>query len=162
MWASSNKVTPQDWIQLIKAVLENGLQLLWQCYQREEAKILQQQGKTKGLRIPQDQILGESLYSDPQDQALYNEHTLSLCISAALNAWDRIQELRIELNHILGLNRVRENHSDFLQRLAETVQTVVTDPEARCVVIKSLAFENANLECKRILGLLKVRSALNG
>ena len=34
----------------------------------------------------------------------------------------------------------------------------VTDPEARRVLIESLAFENANLECKT-LGPLKIRSA---
>ena len=43
---------------------------------REEAKILEQQGKkTKGLEISQDQILSGGHYSAPQDQALYNEHT---------------------------------------------------------------------------------------
>ena len=35
----------------------------------------------------------------------------------------------------------------------------MTDSEARRVLIESLAFENANLECKKILGPLKVRSA---
>ena len=35
----------------------------------------------------------------------------------------------------------------------------MTDPEGRRVLIESLAFENANLECKNILGPLKVRSA---
>lgn len=28
-----------------------------------------------------------------QSQAIYNEHVFSLCPSAALNAWDKIQEL---------------------------------------------------------------------
>lgn len=97
-WASSNKAMPQDWIQLISAVLDNGLQLLWKCYWRKEVKILEQQAKEKGLEISQDQILGKGLYSDLQDQGLYDEHTLSLCSTAALNAWIRIQELgkRIE------------------------------------------------------------------
>ena len=36
------------------------------------------------------------------------------------------------------------------------------DPEAKWVRIESLDFENANLECEKILGLLKVRSAPMG
>ena len=56
-------------------------------------EILEQQGKVKGLDISQDQILGEGLYSDPQDQALYDDHTLSLCSTAPLKAWDMIQEV---------------------------------------------------------------------
>ena len=83
---------PQDWIQLISAVLENGPQLLWICYWREEATILKQQGKAQRLEISQDQIMGNRHYSDPQDMALYNEHILSLCSTAALNGGDRIQE----------------------------------------------------------------------
>ena len=35
----------------------------------------------------------------------------------------------------------------------------MTDPEARHVLIESLAFKNVNLECKKILGPLKLRSA---
>ena len=35
---------------------------------------------------------------------------------------------------------------------------MVTDPEARHIIIKSLDYENANLECKRILGPFKSRS----
>ena len=62
------------------------------CYWREEAKILEQQGKTKGFEIYQVQILGKEHYSDPQDQALYDKHTFSLCSTTALNTWDRIQE----------------------------------------------------------------------
>ena len=34
----------------------------------------------------------------------------------------------------------------------------VRDPEARCVLIKSLAFESANLEYKKIPGSSKVKS----
>ena len=35
----------------------------------------------------------------------------------------------------------------------------MTDPEARRILIESLAFANANLECKKILRPLEVRSA---
>ena len=69
------------------------LEVLW----REEA-ILEQPEKAKEFETSQDQICGEGNYPNPQDQALYNEHTLSLCSIAALNAWGSIQELgkRIE------------------------------------------------------------------
>ena len=60
------------------------------------------------------------------------------------------------LSHILGLNRAKEPFTDFLQRLTKAVQIRVTDPEARRVLIESLAFENANLECKKILGPLRL------
>ena len=120
---------------------------------RQEAKILEQQGKAKGLEISQDQILGEGLYSDPQDQSLYDEYTLSICSTIALNAWDRIQKLRKRVESYIRFKEgQREPFSDFLHRLTKAVQIGVTDPEVRRVPIESLAFENANLECKNILG----------
>ena len=92
-WASRNKVTPHDWLQLVSSVLDHGPQLQWKSFWREEAKALEHQGRVRGFEDSQDQILGEDLYADPDSQAIYNEHILSLCHTAALNAWDKIQEL---------------------------------------------------------------------
>ena len=43
--------------------------------------------------MSQDQILGEDPYVGPQVQALYEEEILSLYHKAALNIWERNQEL---------------------------------------------------------------------
>ena len=70
------------------------------------------------------------------------------------------KELRKKIGSCIRIKQgQREPFTDFLQRLTKAVQLGVTDPEARHVLIESLAFENANLECKKILGPLKVRSA---
>ena len=66
---------------------------MFKIYFREEAKIFEKQGKVKGIETSQDHILCEGPYADPQVQALYDDEILSLCHNAALNAWDRIQEL---------------------------------------------------------------------
>ena len=50
----SNKANPQELLHLILAVLEDGPQLQWKCYWREEAKALEQQGKVKGFEASQD------------------------------------------------------------------------------------------------------------
>ena len=39
-WASRNKVTPHDWLQLVSAVLDHGPQLQWKSFWREKAKTL--------------------------------------------------------------------------------------------------------------------------
>ena len=59
---------------------------MFKCYFKEEAKILEQEGKPKGLEISQDQILGKGTYADAQVQYLYNEQILSLFHKAVLNA----------------------------------------------------------------------------
>ena len=66
--------------------------MLWRCYVKEEPKSLEQLEKAKEIEISLDQILGEELYSDSQDQVLYSEYTLFLYSTPTLMAWDRIQE----------------------------------------------------------------------
>ena len=75
---------PQDWAQLISGVLGNGQKFLWRCFFKEEARILEQNEKAKGLEIFLDQILDKGISSDLQDQTRYDDHTLSLYSTAAL------------------------------------------------------------------------------
>ena len=78
---------------------------------------------------------------------------------AVLNAWNRIQELGKRTKSYTKVKKgQREPFSDFLQILSKAVQIGETDPDAKGVLIEPLAFEDASLECKKILGPLKVRS----
>lgn len=67
-----NRVIWADWLQLVSAVLEDGLQLQWKCYWSKDAKALEQQGRVKWFEAAQDQILGEGLDACPQSQVIYN------------------------------------------------------------------------------------------
>ena len=64
-WSISNKVKCHDWIQLVSAVLESRPQLNWKCLFRQEARLLEDEERAKGIEISLDQILGEGLFSDP-------------------------------------------------------------------------------------------------
>ena len=92
-----------------------------------------------GFEVSQNQILGEGHYADMDSQAIFNEHTLSLCHTTALTTWDKIQELG---NIIESYTKVilgpRRTFSDFLLRLTKAIQIGVADTEARGVLIESL------------------------
>ena len=159
-WSTSNRVIPEDWKQLTSAVLEYSQQLQWKSWLREEARNLEQQGKIRGFQVSQDQILGEGEFADKNVQAFYDEHTISLCRTAALNAWEKIPEpgkpTEIYSKIFQG---PREPFTDFLQRLTIAINRAVSDTNLRQILTESLAFNNANIECKRILMPLKVRAA---
>ena len=121
-WAFNNKATPYDWTPLISAFLESGPQLHWICFLKEEGRILEQQEKATGIEISLDQIIDEEVYSDPEDQSLSDEHTPSLCTTAVLKAWDKIQELGKKVESYLRVKEdQRQPFSDFLQRLTRAV-----------------------------------------
>lgn len=159
-WSTSNRVIPEDWKQLTSAVLEYSQQLQWKSWLKEEARNLEQQGKLRGFQVSQDQILGEGEFADKNVQASYDEHTISLCRTAALNAWEKIPEpgkpTEIYSKIFQG---PREPFTDFLQRLTIAINRAVSDTNLRQILTESLAFSNANIECKRILMPLKVRAA---
>ncbi|KAL6066104.1 hypothetical protein STEG23_017586 [Scotinomys teguina] len=159
-WSTSNRIIPDDWHQLTSAVLEYSQQLQWKSWLREEARNLEQQGKLRGFEISQDQILGEGHFADRNIQATYDEHTISLCRTAALNAWEKIPEPGKQTEVYTKIFQgPREPFTDFLQRLTTAIKKAVSDTELRKLLTETLAFNNANTECKRILTPLKVRLA---
>ena len=65
-----------------------------------------------------------------------------------------------DISHLLKLCKAQKKLSMvFLQRLISAVNRIVSDSEVRKILIESLAFENANSECKRMMRPLKARSA---
>ena len=84
-WLVCNRIIPKDWIELVKGVLEPGPQLQWSTWFREEAKIIEQQSKARGMEISQDQILGEGDYAAVETQSSpYDGCMLALRHAAAL------------------------------------------------------------------------------
>ncbi|CAO2624290.1 hypothetical protein LEMLEM_LOCUS18299, partial [Lemmus lemmus] len=68
-------------------------------------------------------VKGAGRYSDPLDQAGYNDHILSLCTTAAMTAWSRLQEPGQQVQSYLKIKQgQREPFSDFVQRLTKAVQ----------------------------------------
>ncbi|KAL6067262.1 hypothetical protein STEG23_006100 [Scotinomys teguina] len=153
-------IVPQDWKDLVTAVLEPGAQLQWLAWLREESRVLEQQYRPRGVQISQDQLMGEGEYAAEERQITYDDQAIILCRMAALNAWDRIEEAGKKIESFTKVKQgPKESFTDFLQRLTSAVNRMIPDIEARKIVAESLAFENANEACKRIIRPLKARSA---
>jgi hypothetical protein len=103
---------------------------------------------------------GEDQYAELQRQLEFDNHTLALCPALALNAWGKVEESekRSEL-FIKIIQDPKEAFTEFLKRLTSAVNRIVSDSGVRQILIKSLAFENANSDCKRVIRPLKARSA---
>ena len=73
--------------------------------------------------------MGKGFYCDPKNWAIYDEHPLFLSSTAALNAWDRIQELGKRIESYIRVKKCQQElFSDFLQRLTKAIQIGVRDP----------------------------------
>ncbi|XP_052568117.1 endogenous retrovirus group K member 10 Gag polyprotein-like [Peromyscus californicus insignis] len=157
-WSAYNRIVPQDWWELAQAVLEPSQRLQWLTWFKDEAKNIEKQWRDKGIQVCQDQLIGGQ-YASAQTQCLYDVQTLILCRTAALNAWDRVEEPGKKTESFTKVVQgPKESFTDFLQRLASAVKRMVPDSEASKIIIESLTFENANAACKTIIRPLKARS----
>ena len=73
--------------------MEPGPQLQWRTWWKDEAKTIEQQSRARGMEISQDQLFREGDYANGERQSLYDAHTLALCHTVVLNAWDKIGEI---------------------------------------------------------------------
>ena len=73
---------------------------------------------------------------------------------------DKVEELgkRIE-SFTKIIQESKEAFTDSLYRLTSAVDRMISDPDVGQILIESLALENANVECKRIIRPLRTRSA---
>ncbi|ERE68969.1 Retroviral nucleocapsid protein Gag containing protein [Cricetulus griseus] len=144
-WATFNTVTPTDWVTLVSAVLENSCQIQWKSLIREEGKLLEGQTIKDGYDTPLEKILGKDIYADPQVQAEYDDHILSLCKKAALNTWDKAREPGEQLEAYTKIEQGPiELFQDFLDRLTRAVELQVTDLAIRHSIVYTIAYDNAN------------------
>lgn len=83
-------------------------------------------------------------------QVVYDEAALALCHMAASNAWDKVEETGKGLEPLTQIMQgSKETFTEFLQRLTSAIQRSISDPHAKKALTETLAFENANSECKR-------------
>ena len=91
----------------------------------------------------------EKKYATIENQAVYDGHTLDLCLRAAVKDWDRIGETEKKIELFTKVTQCpKGKFMDFLQRLTSAVSTMIPNSEARQRIIASLAFENANFYAK--------------
>lgn len=100
---------------------------------------MEQWNRTRGIDIVRDQLLGEGPYPHLRIQITLHDAILQQCHTIALNSWDKFgqqgqSELFTEI--IQGSN---ESFTNFLQRLTTALNTAISDPAARGILIESLA-----------------------
>nr|XP_021486637.1 E3 ubiquitin-protein ligase RNF135 isoform X1 [Meriones unguiculatus] len=159
-WASQYKVTPQDWEDLIRAVLDTDLKLQWLFWRKEEAADMEQSNRIMGVNVQKDQLLGEGKYDSLTRQVQFDDATIEQCRLVTLRAWDKVEEKKkssISFERIL--QRPREPYSHFLQRLTLLTHRLISNPVARELSIKLFAFANANRVCQKAIRPLKEQEA---
>ncbi|XP_061862620.1 endogenous retrovirus group K member 5 Gag polyprotein-like [Colius striatus] len=153
---------PWDWKGLAKATLMGGEYLLWltdfmdSCYDYSQKPHFRQQG------ITHEMLAGTGPHVDLAQQLTYPAATYDAIREIGLKAWKGLPRHGTSREE---LTKVRqgpdEPYHDFVSRLLQTSSRLIQDTDSAMILVKELAFENANNICQSILRPWKNKSTLN-
>ena len=104
--------------------------------------------------------MGESQYWALREQAKYSDQDLQQVCQVFLQAWHRVVPTgQAQPSFVKTMQGPNELYTDFLARLRVAMKRAVGRDEISEIGLQTLEFENANPECKHILGTLKGQGA---
>ena len=91
-----------------------------------------------------------------KDQMKLDKFTPQQVTACAIAAWWSLPEGEESTSSLSNIKqKPEEPYEDFVSRLSEAVRRVISNYEAAGILIKQLAFENANSTCQAILRPIK-------
>ncbi|XP_030366861.1 endogenous retrovirus group K member 21 Gag polyprotein-like [Strigops habroptila] len=158
--AESYVFTPHDWKSLLRMVLTLIQYMMWMSDFREQCVVTSIDNLNRALAISYEQLAGENNYAAPIAQAGYPREAYLQIKEAALKVVWKILESRRTSSESFAkvLQGSKEPYPVFVDRLQNVLQQQVEHEEARELLLKQLAYDNANDDCKRALQPLRSRN----
>ena len=79
-----------------------------------------------------------------------------------MRAWEKIEsKSQTSVSFQKILQGPKEPYTEFIARLQEAISQQVTDAKAADVLLRLLAYDNANIDCKKVMNPFKGKASLN-
>ncbi|XP_057644071.1 endogenous retrovirus group K member 5 Gag polyprotein-like [Chionomys nivalis] len=140
---------PADWKQIAKACLSGGGYLLWKTEFTEQCQATAERNRTQQIPISYEMLAGKGPYTGANQQLEYNMVAYVQITTAAKKAWNKLPSSKEQTEELSRLRQgPDELFQDFVSRPTQASSKLIGDSEAAQIIIKQLAFENANAICK--------------
>ncbi|XP_027450974.2 endogenous retrovirus group K member 8 Gag polyprotein-like [Zalophus californianus] len=161
-----NNFSPEDWRVLCRALLKEPKYLQWQmwfselCMDRTRQNALNPNPRIQAITY--QMLAGIGQYSDIAAQVNTPEEIHEQLREIGLEAWERIRPTGEHYgSRTKVIQKTNEPYVEFLSRLKLTLERTVIGEEARQQLLKLLAYENANEDCKRVILPIKDTGDIN-
>jgi hypothetical protein len=135
--------------------------LLWKTSYTEICKEQATRNTAHGIPIAADMLLGQGDHTGLQNQLNYPPLTYDQTGIAATRAWKELPTKGDKTQEITKiLQGPGEPFQDFVAHLLHHMCRTVGDPELGTLLVKQLAFENANKHCKEALRPYRKKASL--
>ena len=158
---TSQWMTPYDWFQVAKACLGGGNFLLWKAeyedaVRNELAQTPQTSGRRRRETLTYDMLMGLGEWLETSAQLRMTKQALTKVTAAAMRAWKCLPAGSANTQGLANIKqKPEEPFEEFVARLTEAVERMVLSSEAKDIVLKQLAFENATPTCQSLLKTIK-------
>ena len=148
---------PHDWKSVAKACLSGGQYVLWRAKYSDAAQQQADVNRRHGLRrITKNTLLKIDDYKTVGDQLNLDKRTLDQVTGCAIKAWQSLSQEKKSISSFSNIKqKPEEPYEDFMARLIKGVHRVISNGEAADILIRQLAFENANSTCQAVLRPIK-------
>ena len=139
---------PSDWKSIARACLNGGDYLMWKSDFYERAAEQAEENAAHNIPIGYDMLVGEGQYISLQDQLTYPAMAYPQINHLVLQAWRKLPSTQ----KTEGISKIRqgpdEPYADFVDLLLQAVGRLIVDGPTGTIIVKQLAFENANSACQ--------------
>uniref|UniRef100_A0A8I3W2Q6 Retroviral nucleocapsid Gag protein p24 C-terminal domain-containing protein n=1 Tax=Callithrix jacchus TaxID=9483 RepID=A0A8I3W2Q6_CALJA len=141
-------MTPMDWNCVAQACLSWGDYLLWRAYYDDAAFDATQRNARQRNNITYSMLRGSGQYEDIQAQIALRDQALAQVNLLSLQAWRKLPTHGEMTDEITKIKQgTDEPYQNFVSRLMHAVKRQLGDGDTSTLLIKQLAFENANTTC---------------
>uniref|UniRef100_A0A8I3WYK8 CCHC-type domain-containing protein n=1 Tax=Callithrix jacchus TaxID=9483 RepID=A0A8I3WYK8_CALJA len=152
---------PHDWGRLTKACLSGGDYLLWRADYEDRAYDKAQRNRIHRIPITVDMLIGKGQFEDLQAQIQLPEMAFGQINVIAVQAWKQLPSIGVKTEELAKIKQgPDEPYQDFVSRLLQAVSRLVQDGEASTLLVKQLAYENANPACQAVIQPWKKKGTL--
>ena len=155
-------LTPREWKSIARACLSGGHFILWKSEYDDLARIYAFSNQNGDFtHITEPILLGQADYPSYDEQMKLDRTTIQQVADCAFTAWRSLPDGKASGAALSDIKQKSEEpFEDFVSRLSEAVQRIISDSEAAKLLTKHLAFENANSTCQAILRPLRRTGSL--
>ncbi|XP_010607860.1 endogenous retrovirus group K member 10 Gag polyprotein-like [Fukomys damarensis] len=160
---ATEALPPSDWKQIAKACLAGGDYLLWKSEYTEQCqRIADLNRQQEELNVTYEMLAGEGSYAEVTQQLGFPQGVYAQINIAAKNAW---KKLPLSGQASEDLSKIRqgpdEPFQDFVDHLLLMASRVIGESEAGIILVKQLAYENANSACQATLRPFRKKADLS-
>uniref|UniRef100_A0A7N9CAE2 CCHC-type domain-containing protein n=1 Tax=Macaca fascicularis TaxID=9541 RepID=A0A7N9CAE2_MACFA len=159
--AHGHRLIPYDWEILAKSSLSPSQFLQFKTWWIDGAQVQVRRNRSANppVNIDADQILGTGQnWSTVDQQVIMSNEAIEQIRAICLRAWEKIQDPGTACPSFNTIRQgSKEPYPDFVARLQDAAQKLITDENARKVIVELTAYENANPDCQSAIKPLKGR-----